>query len=61
MGRLFQYNRFGTSETTNKRKKDTSKSAHDKAKMVSCKRHKAKELRSEKEIFRGHKWGFIKK
>lgn len=36
MGRLFQYNRFGAMESANKRKKDTSKNAHDKAKMVSC-------------------------
>lgn len=40
MGRLFQYNRFGALESANKRKKDTSKSAHDKAKMVSGKRNK---------------------
>lgn len=35
MGRLFQYNRFGATESVNKRKKDTQKKAHDNAKLVS--------------------------
>ncbi|XP_062133321.1 protein sprint isoform X1 [Drosophila sulfurigaster albostrigata] len=34
MGRLFQYNRFGAVESNNKRKKDTQKKPHDKAKML---------------------------
>ncbi|KAH8302669.1 hypothetical protein KR044_009332 [Drosophila immigrans] len=34
MGRLFQYNRFGAVESANKRKKDTQKKPHDKAKML---------------------------
>ncbi|XP_034483483.1 uncharacterized protein LOC117788747 isoform X2 [Drosophila innubila] len=34
MGRLFQYNRFGALESGNKRKKDTQKKPHDKAKML---------------------------
>ncbi|KAH8372333.1 hypothetical protein KR093_011058 [Drosophila rubida] len=34
MGRLFQYNRFGAMESANKRKKDTQKKPHDKAKML---------------------------
>ncbi|KRF84056.1 uncharacterized protein Dvir_GJ12447, isoform C [Drosophila virilis] len=34
MGRLFQYNRFGATESVNKRKKDTQKKAHDNAKLL---------------------------
>jgi len=42
MGRLFQYNRFGAMESANKRKKDTQKKPHDKAKMVSVGKDKPK-------------------
>ncbi|XP_023160380.1 uncharacterized protein LOC111592428 isoform X2 [Drosophila hydei] len=34
MGRLFQYNRFGASDSVNKLKKDTQKKTHEKAKML---------------------------
>lgn len=46
MGRLFQYNRFGASDSVNKLKKDTQKKTHEKAKMVS--------------ICEGEKWANIK-